>query len=160
METWLLLAALAALCIAGGSLCAKWSQTLGVSVLDYVTGYTLLQALLALALWAGFTQTRGGRRALARIVNASPAPRRLWGWPQLITGTLFAVLSLLAVAAVQRAPNPGYASSVVSASSVIVALVAPLLFPNIALSYPAFIGILLVAGGISLISLSSKSSSQ
>ena len=66
MATWLVLAGGAAVLIACGSLCAKWSQTLDISVLDYVTGYMLVQALVAALAWAVLTQTRGGRRALER----------------------------------------------------------------------------------------------
>ena len=161
MATWLVLAGGAAVLIACGSLCAKWSQTLDISVLDYVTGYMLVQALVAALAWAVLTQTRGGRRALERSAfwnsepdGGAPAARRLWGWPQLLTGIIFVIVSLLAVAAVQQAPNPGYASSVVSTSALLVALASPLLFPSASLTSAAFAGLLLVVAGITVVSLS------
>ena len=76
--------------------------------------------------------------------GGAPPARRLCGWPQLLT-------------AVQQAPNPGYASSVVSTSALLVALAAPLLFPSASLTSSAFAGLLLVAAGITVVSLSSAS---
>ena len=86
--------------------------------------------------------------------TAAPAARRPWGWPQLLTGIIFVIVSLLAVAAVQQAPNPGYASSVVSTSALLVALASPLLFPSASLTSAAFAGLLLVVAGITVVSLS------
>ena len=164
MARWLALAGGAAILIACGSLCAKWSQTMHISILDYVTGYMLVQALVAALMWAVLTQTRGGRRALegsplwaGEQDGGAPPARRLCGWPQLLTGIIFVIVSLLAVAAVQQAPNPGYASSVVSTSALLVALAAPLLFPSASLTSSAFAGLLLVAAGITVVSLSSAS---
>ena len=66
------------------------------------------------------------------------------------------IVSLMAVAALQQAPNPGYASSVISTSALLVALAAPLLFPRVSLTSSAFAGLLLVAAGVTMVSLSAR----
>lgn len=172
MQLWFILACMSTIMIVASSFCAKWSQSLGTSVVDYVAGRIFLQTIIVACAWILITSTDAGRVITAsewgkQVLRASPisrgggAPRwsafrNLFGWPQLVTALLFTCLSLTAVAAIQMAPNPGYASSVLSTSAVFVAFLSPLIFPSVTLSARTLFGMLLVVAGISIVALTSS----
>ena len=172
MQPWLILACVSTVMIVASNFCTKWSQRLGVSVLDYVTGRILIQTVIVATVWFTITRSRLGSalaasdwgRVFVRGGNDAAASlswrswRGLLGWPQLVTAVLFTLLSLTAVAAVQLAPNPGYPASVLSTSAVFIALLAPLVFPSVSLRPGTLLGMCLVAVGISIVVTTASSS--
>ena len=175
MQTWFILACVSTVMIVASTFCAKWSQRLGTPVLDYVTGRIILQTIVIASVWFALTHTQMGRTWLESSwgvrflgMNRDGASRRgvragelrqLFGWPQLVTALLFATLGLTAVAAIQTAPNPGYPASVLSTSALFVALLAPLIFPNVSLSMTTLIGVVLVAIGMTLVAFTAPTPS-
>jgi drug/metabolite transporter (DMT)-like permease len=170
--TWLVCASAGALLLAVGTLCSKWAQREGTPVLDYVFGRIALQCALAAALWLAFADADGPvrrwlddadaeRRAGAAPAKA-PSSRRRWlawlGWPQLVSAAAFLGLSLLVVVAVRRAPNPGFATSIVSVGIVLVTLLSPLLFASTTLDALGLLGVLLVVAGVALVVVSARRS--
>ena len=178
MPLWLILAGISTLMIAASSFCVKWSQRLGTPVIHYVAGRILCQTALMAVVWLLVTRTRLNA-ALRRTdwgplflpadapkgADASSAPARWWsaltsllGWPQLITALLFLLLSMMATASIQLAPNPGYTSSILSTSALLIAVLSPLVYPEVSLSWSTFLGACLVAVGVSLITITSPPS--
>jgi len=175
MPLWLILAGISTLMIAASSFCVKWSQRLGTPVIHYVAGRILCQTALMAVVWLLVTRTRLNA-ALRRTdwgplflpadtsgADASSVPVRWWssltsllGWPQLITAVLFLLLSMMATASIQLAPNPGYTSSILSTSALLIALLSPLVYPDVSLSWSTFLGACLVAVGVSLITITSS----
>ena len=58
----------------------------------------------------------------------------------------------------RRAPNPGFATSIVSVGIVLVTLLSPLLFAGTRLDATGLLGVLLVVAGVALVVVSGAAS--